>query len=76
MNAGQLTFDVAPLFNVLPWMQSGAKAIVPAKYSAIHKMLDSSPDQSVTFSAGPVWQYRQASNKGYFRIFAGLALHF
>jgi hypothetical protein len=76
MNAGKVTFDVAPLANVLPWMSSAAKAIIPDSYPSVRAVLDYNPDSEVTFSAGPVWEYRQANNKGYFRVFTGLALHF
>ena len=76
LNAGKLTFDVSPLANVLPWVQNAASAVVPDSWPAVRQVLASNPDQSVTFSAGPVWQYRQLNNKGYFKIFTGLALHF
>lgn len=76
MNSGQITFDIAPLANVLPWMQRGAKSIVPASWTATRAMLEATPESQVSFSAGPVWEYRQATNKGYFRLFTGLALHF
>lgn len=79
MNAGKITFDVAPLFNVLPWMQSGARAITPSKWTGLVDALTPVQDPEaapVTFSAGPAWEYQQATNKGFFRVFAGLALHF
>lgn len=76
MNAGNATLDVAPLANVLPWVQTAALAITPDSWSVTRRMLSSNVDHSLTFSAGPVWQYRQANNKGYFRIFTGLALAF
>jgi hypothetical protein len=77
MNAGKLTFDVAPLANVLPWMQSGLSHIIPSSWPITKKLLEPSSDsQFVTFSAGPVWEYSQLYNKGYFKIFTGLALHF
>ena len=76
MNAGKITLNIAPLFNVLPWVQAAASAVVPDSWTSVHKIIASNPDQSVTFSAGPVWQYRQIGNKGYFKIFTGLALHF
>lgn len=75
-NAGKFTLDVAPLANVLPWMQRGVLAVVPDKWAGFRNLLAPSTDAPVTFSAGPVWQYRQANNKGYFRVFTGLALHF
>lgn len=75
-NAGKMTFDVAPIANVLPWVQSAAAAAVPSDWQGVQRILASSPDHSVTFSAGPVWEYRQRDNKGYFRIFTGLALQF
>lgn len=76
LNAGKVTFDVAPLANVLPWMQNGLNAVVPDSWTATRKILASNPDSSVTFSAGPVWEYSQLTNKGYFKFFSGLALHF
>lgn len=76
MNAGKITLNVAPLANVLPWVRLGVSAITPDSWASVHRMLSENPDQSVTFSAGPVWQYRQETNKGYFKVFTGLALHF
>ncbi len=76
MNAGKLTFDVAPLANVLPWFQSAALAVVPAKWTPLIKVLSPSSDQSVTFSAGPCFEYSQLQNKGFFKVFTGLALKF
>lgn len=77
LNAGKLTFDVAPLANVLPWMQSGLLAVVPSSWTGLRNILTPAPgSQPVTFSAGPVWEYKQLTNKGYFRVFSGLALHF
>lgn len=75
MIAGRLTLNVAPLVNVLPWVQAVALAVTPAKWQGIVNVLKPA-DSSVTFSAGPVWQYRQDTNKGYFKIYTGLALHF
>lgn len=75
-NAGKYTLDVGPLFNVLPWVQSAALSLTPEKWSGLVKVLSTSQDQSVTFSAGPVFEYEQATNKGYFKIFTGVALHF
>lgn len=76
LNAGKLTFDVAPLANVVPWMQNAAGAVVPDSWVVVRKLLSSNPDSSVTFSSGPVWEYSQLRNKGYFKVFSGLALHF
>jgi hypothetical protein len=78
INAGQVTFAAGPLANVLPWMQRAGLAIVPERWTWARSVLDYGGDETdaVTFSAGPVWQYKQATNKGYFRIFTGLALHF
>lgn len=76
MNAGKITFDVAPLANVLPWFQSAALAVIPDKFANVRNVLAPTPGNAVTFSAGPVFQYRQANNHGYLRIFTGLALHF
>lgn len=72
INAGKLTLDVSSLFNVFPWMLAGAKSIAPGP---MQPLLNMGPS-SVEFSAGPVWQYQQAQNKGYFLIFTGLALQF
>lgn len=66
MNAGKITFAAAPLANVLPWML----------YPLPDKWKQAAPSTSVTFSAGPEWLYKQVTNKGYFRVFTGLALHF
>lgn len=76
MNAGKITLDVSPLANVLPWVQNAALAIVPVSWEGVQKVLSSNVDHSVSFSAGPVWQYSQRTNKGYFKIFTGLALSF
>lgn len=77
MNSGKITVDVAPLANVLPWMQEAARAAIPRGWTAIRSVIDYDPSgDSVTFSAGPVWEYQQRTNKGYLRIFTGLALHF
>ncbi len=72
INAGKATFDAAALFNIFPWMVSGAKVVAPAKFQPL---INSAPS-AVTFSAGPVWEYRQSDNKGYFFVFTGVALHF
>lgn len=76
MASGQVTFDVAPLANVLPWMQRGANLLVPSSWTATRAVLAATPESPVSFSAGPVWEWKQATNKGYFRVFTGLALHF
>lgn len=76
MNAGKITFDVAPLANVLPWFQSAALAVIPDKFASVRSVLAPATGNAVTFSAGPVFQYRQANNHGYFKLFTGLALHF
>ncbi len=85
MNAGKLTFDFAPMANVLPWMQSGLRSITPASWSSVNALLipsapntnaSGSQSGSVTFSAGPMWEYRQLNNKGYFLVVTALALHF
>ena len=77
LNAGKVTFDVAPLFNVFPWMVSALKSVTPANSKAA-AMLQAAPSAGdpITFSAGPVWEYSQLNNKGYFKVFTGLALHF
>lgn len=77
MNAGKITFDVAPLANILPWMVSAGQAVVPSGWTALRSILDySSVGDPITFSAGPVWEYSQLRNKGAFKLFTGLALHF
>lgn len=78
INSGKVTFDVAPLANVLPWMQNGLAAVIPAGWAWAHKVLAAGGDNTdpITFSAGPVWEYSQLRNKGSFKIFTGLALHF
>lgn len=76
MNAGQLTFVAAPVGNVLPWIQRAALMATPSSWQNVINVLAPSKDQSVTFSAGPAWMFKQSTNKGYFRIFTGLALHF
>ncbi len=69
MNAGKATLAVAPLFNVMPWVQSAVESAAPNTIRFIQ-------DPAVEISAGPVWEYKQLTNKGYFRVFTGLALHF
>jgi hypothetical protein len=75
MNAGKVTLDLAPLANILPWV-SAAIGALPGYWGGIQDILAPKDTPPVTFSAGPVWQYRQIENRGYFRIFTGLALHF
>jgi len=69
MNAGKVTFDVAPLFDLMPWMQQAIEAAAPTTIRFVQ-------DPSVEISAGPVWEYRQIDNKGYFRVFVGAKLNF
>ncbi len=76
MNEGKITFDAAPLANVLPWFQKAVAQLAPASWTAAHAIFDPGPNGPTTFSAGPVWEYRQAENKGYFRVYTGLALQF
>lgn len=76
MNAGKMTFDVAPLANVLPWMTTGLLAVVPESWEGLRNILKPGDGVPVTFSAGPVFEYQQRTNKGYFRLFSGLSLHF
>lgn len=76
MNAGKITVVAGSMLNVLPWMQSGARALVPAKWTGLVNILTPDPKSTVTFSAGAVIEYRQITNKGYFKIPTGLALHF
>ena len=76
MNAGKVTLDIAPLANVLPWFQNAALAITPAKWQGLINILTPSGPAPVTFSCGPVWEYNQLANKGYFKVFSGLQLNF
>lgn len=77
VNAGKITFDVAPLANVLPWMQSLGRSIIPEGWATLRSLVEyNASGDAITFSAGPVWEYQQRTNKGYFRVFTGLALHF
>ena len=78
VNEGNFTFDVAPLANVLPWMAAAGYALTPASWSGLRHIFAPAvqPALPVTFSAGPVWEYQERTNKGYFKIFTGLALHF
>ena len=74
LNEGKLTFDVAPIANVAPWAVRGLQAVVPTSWSGLQEILAETGTGNVTFSAGPVWQYSQLRNKGYFKVFTGLAL--
>jgi hypothetical protein len=75
-NAGDWTFDAAPLANVLPWMQAGLSRVIPQGW-ALHDVVAYQPGEDfITFSAGPAWEYRASTNRGYFKIFTGVALHF
>ena len=77
VNAGEWSLAIAPLFNVLPWMSAGAKMLIPDKYTSLRSMITpAAGEQQVTFSAGPTWLYKSSTNKGYYRTFVGLALHF
>lgn len=76
MVAGSFTFVVAPVANVLPALQGLALAVTPAKYTGIRSILTPASGGAVTFSAGPAWEYKQSTNKGYIRVFTGLALKF
>jgi hypothetical protein len=73
VNAGKFSFIVAPIANVAPWAQQGLLAVVPASWQGLRSSL-TAPPSGLTFSGGPAWQYDQAANKGYFRVFTGLAL--
>lgn len=77
MAGGKATIDIAPLANVLPWVQSVALLVIPDRWAGIRSVVAPTPalSQPVTFSAGPVWEYQQRTNKGYFRVFTGVALH-
>lgn len=68
VNAGKFTFDYTPVFNVMPWMGNIIEAAFPGTYTR-----EVSP---VTISAGPVWEYQELTNKGYFKVFTGLSLNF
>ena len=76
LNAGKVTFDIGPVFNVLPWFQTAAAAVLPDTWSIKGILAPNQGQQPVTFSAGPMWQYEQATNKGYYKTFCGVALHF
>lgn len=75
INAGRITLDVGPLGNVVPWLVALVDAAKPEGATNLLNGLRNT-GQPVTISAGPVWEYRQITNKGYFRLFTGLALHF
>ncbi len=77
INAGKLTVDVAPLANILPWMQAGLLKIVPASWNGIVGVLTPTPGSApVTFAGGPMFEYRGSENKGYFMLVTALALKF
>lgn len=76
INAGKITLDIGPVANVLPWFQTAALAVTPAKWDGLIKVLTPSTSSPVTFSAGPIWEYSQLANHGYFKVFTGLALQF
>lgn len=66
INAGKATFIVAPLFGLAPWAQ------ILAEKSGLTFL----QNPAVSMSFGPAWEYSQAENKGYFRIYSGLSLNF
>lgn len=68
INAGKATFIVAPLFGLAPWGQLLLEKIYPG--------LTFLKDPAVSMSFGPAWEYQQATNRGYFRIYSGLSLNF
>jgi len=74
MNAGKVSLEVSPLFNVLPWMQQGALALIPSSWASVRAVLTPASGSNVTFSLGPTWEYQQTTNKGYYRTFTGLAM--
>lgn len=76
MNAGKITFDVAPVANIVPWIQNTVLFFIPSSWIGLVNILSPEDGHPVTFSAGPVWEYRQLNNKGYFKIFTGLQLNF
>ncbi len=67
MNAGQITLDLGPIANVVPWVQSAVQSATGWHYIE---------NPSVTISAGPMWEYQQHTNRGYYKTFVGLALSF
>lgn len=75
-HAGKITLDVAPLANVLPWIDVVIQSALPDNYLSPIHWVQAQNGQAITFSAGPVFEYQQLTNKGYFRLFTGLALHF
>ena len=75
-NAGKATFDAAPMMNVLPFMQSGLLLVTPASWEGLRAILEIAPNQPVTFSLGPDWEYQQVSNKGYLKCVTAAAFHF
>lgn len=76
MNAGNITFDIAPIANIVPWVQNAAVALIPSSWTGLVKVLKQKSGQAVTFSIGPVWEYNQIKNKGYFKVFVGFQLNF
>lgn len=75
LNAGKVTFDVAPLTNLLPWMQKGLLSLTPESWTGVTQVLTPTQSGPITFSAGPCWEYRQLSNKGYLMVVTALALN-
>lgn len=76
MNAGKITLDVGPVANILPWFEAAALSVVPVKWNGLVKVLSPSTDQTVTFSAGPIFEYNQLANHGYLKVFSGVAVNF
>lgn len=73
--AGKWTVTGGPVFNVLPIVQIAALAVIPNSWAGMRGIVGSSIP-TVTFSAGPNLEYKEITNKGYFKIFTGVALHF
>lgn len=65
INAGKVSFVVGPVINILP-----------AFFNVIPGLGEFLSPSNAIFAAGPMWEYKQSTNKGYARFFTGLALHF
>lgn len=76
LSEGKLTLDMGPVANVLPWFQTAALAATPSSWQGLINILTPSAGSSVTFSAGPIWEYSQLANHGYLKVFSGLQLNF
>ena len=76
MMGGKVSVVLGPVVNVLPWMSAAALGLIPESWTSVRGVVTPAKANDVTFSAGPMWEYQQITNKGYYRTFAGLALHF